>query len=452
MVRESVNEARAEVDRGDYTAALKTVRPLAEHGHAPAQTLLAEMYLAGQGVPPNVDQALILYREAAAQGDGRAENGLGLLYDRGEGVTRDAVEAAAWYQRAADHGYAGGMNNLAASYARGSGLPRDISRSMALYEKAASLGYVLADDNLAARYIAGSDIEQDCAKGLAWYYKAADEGDAQSEYEIGMLYEKAQCLPHDSTKAVEWLLASSEKGYPQAINNLGTLYQDGVGVRTDLPVAFALFAVSARLDDSANNLASANLARIQVDMSPDQIAAGKMLAELLAQPGNFRKALESALRNSINAAASSKPLVGPAPNLVTQTIGVPVAQAHAADVGLPSLIKMGVVEYPDEARQALISGTVVTLTYVGKDGVPTKCIVESQSFVENARDNTGNMVPLDTVYSIVRKDGSIVPLADLFDPPAIKAMMQARFKPSKQAGVAVNSIVRVPVIFGVVQR
>lgn len=152
------------------------------------------------------------------------------------------------------------------------------------------------------------------------------------------------------------------------------------------------------------------------------------------------------------AGASAGAAAGPAAPVITQTIGAPLAQPHTKGVVLPSLIKMGFVGYPEAARQALISGTVATLTYVGKDGVPFKCIVESQSFVENGRDKAGNLVQLNAAYSIVEKDGSIVPLADLFDPLAIQAMMKSRFRPESRNGVPEVSIVRVPVAFGLATR
>lgn len=149
-------------------------------------------------------------------------------------------------------------------------------------------------------------------------------------------------------------------------------------------------------------------------------------------------------------ATATAPVAVASNNLVTQTqtIGPTVPQAHAYDGVDVRMISMGVVEYPEEARLALISGTVVILAYVGRDGVPVRCAVESQSFVQNFRDNAGNIIPQGVTYSIARKDGSVVPLADLFDPLAIKAMMQARFVPRRQFGVAVVSIARVPVAFG----
>jgi hypothetical protein len=150
-------------------------------------------------------------------------------------------------------------------------------------------------------------------------------------------------------------------------------------------------------------------------------------------------------------APSPAPVAVASGDLVTQsqTVGLTAPQAHAYDGVDLRIISMGVVEYPEEARHALISGRVVILAYVGKDGVPYKCAVESQSFVQNVRDSAGNIVPNGPVDSLARKDGSVVSLADLFDPLAIKAMMQARFAPRRQFGVAVRSIGRMPVVFGV---
>ncbi|MBM3508219.1 MAG: SEL1-like repeat protein, partial [Alphaproteobacteria bacterium] len=55
--------------RGDYAAALKEWRPLAEQGDAIAQALLGFMYAEGQGVPQDHAEAVKWYRRAAEQGD-----------------------------------------------------------------------------------------------------------------------------------------------------------------------------------------------------------------------------------------------------------------------------------------------------------------------------------------------------------------------------------------------
>jgi uncharacterized protein len=59
----------AAYDRGDYAAALREWRPLAEQGHAKAQNNLGGgMYEKGQGVPRDKVSAYMRYNLSAAQG------------------------------------------------------------------------------------------------------------------------------------------------------------------------------------------------------------------------------------------------------------------------------------------------------------------------------------------------------------------------------------------------
>ena len=56
-------------NRGDYAAALREWRPLAEQGHAKAQNNLGGgMYEKGQGVPRDKVSAYMWYSLSAAQG------------------------------------------------------------------------------------------------------------------------------------------------------------------------------------------------------------------------------------------------------------------------------------------------------------------------------------------------------------------------------------------------
>ncbi len=58
----------AAYDRGDYAAALREWRPLAEQGHAMAQTFLGVMYSKGQGVPQDYVLAHMWFDLAAWPG------------------------------------------------------------------------------------------------------------------------------------------------------------------------------------------------------------------------------------------------------------------------------------------------------------------------------------------------------------------------------------------------
>ena len=94
---------------GDYTAAIKEWKPLAEQGDANTQYNLGVMYANGQGVAQDDAHAVYWYRKAVEQGDASAQNNLGGMYAEGRGVDKNYAWAVYWYALAAQNG-----NTLAA--------------------------------------------------------------------------------------------------------------------------------------------------------------------------------------------------------------------------------------------------------------------------------------------------------------------------------------------------
>ena len=80
-----MEDGQAAFNSGDYAAALRLWRPLAETGNARAQNNLGVMYENGKGVPQNINEAVKWYRLAAEQGYAGAQNNLGLIYAIGRG-------------------------------------------------------------------------------------------------------------------------------------------------------------------------------------------------------------------------------------------------------------------------------------------------------------------------------------------------------------------------------
>jgi len=66
----------AAAQRGDFATAIQEWRPLAEQGHAKAQTNLGVMYLRGTGVPANAAKAYMWISLSKAQGYKNAAVGL----------------------------------------------------------------------------------------------------------------------------------------------------------------------------------------------------------------------------------------------------------------------------------------------------------------------------------------------------------------------------------------
>ena len=88
------------LERGDYAAALREFRPLAEQGDADEQTGLGLIYAnGGRGVPQDDIEAVKWYRRVAEQGIAKAQAALGFMHAYGNGVPKDAVQAYAWVKR-----------------------------------------------------------------------------------------------------------------------------------------------------------------------------------------------------------------------------------------------------------------------------------------------------------------------------------------------------------------
>jgi TPR repeat protein len=90
--------------KGDYAAALKEWRPLADQGVAAAQFNLGLMYYEGQGLPLDFGQAAAWFTKSAEQDYAKAQYNLGAMYGIGKGVKRDYVQAYKWLNLCAAKG------------------------------------------------------------------------------------------------------------------------------------------------------------------------------------------------------------------------------------------------------------------------------------------------------------------------------------------------------------
>jgi TPR repeat protein len=83
-----------------HSVALIVCRPLAEQGVSHAQNVLGEIYMYGEGVPKDFDEAAKWFRLAAEQHHRRAQFMLGVLYWSGDGVIQDFDKAVKWFRLA----------------------------------------------------------------------------------------------------------------------------------------------------------------------------------------------------------------------------------------------------------------------------------------------------------------------------------------------------------------
>jgi TPR repeat protein len=262
----------------DEVAAVRWFRRAAECGLKDAQNNLGVMYQDGRGVPRDFGEAVLWYRLAAAQGESTAQVNLAALLADGRGAPRDAVEAVRLYRLAAKAGSADGQLNLGVMYQRGDGVPRDEAEALRWFELAVAQGNVSAKSNLGIMHVMGQGTPVDHVRGVRLIAEAAEQGHVDAQANLGALLLWGRGVPRDPAAAVHWLRLAAAKGQGGALNLLGVTLASGDGVPPDKMEGLA-WLIRGRA--AGNPEAAVNAARLEAELSPEQVAAARRLA---AQP------------------------------------------------------------------------------------------------------------------------------------------------------------------------
>jgi TPR repeat protein len=119
-----------------------------ESGKASWQTLTASE-------KKKMAEVVAMWTTAANQGHVGAQFNLGAMYLDGQGVAQDPEEATRWFRKAADHGHANAHFNLGVMYWKGRGVSQDIEEAARWFRKAANQGHALAQKWLEEEYRPG---------------------------------------------------------------------------------------------------------------------------------------------------------------------------------------------------------------------------------------------------------------------------------------------------------
>jgi hypothetical protein len=98
--------------RGDYAAAHRIWKSLADGGDASAQYNLGLLYHHGLGVESKISEAAKWYGRAAENGNADAQKAIGDLYLKGFWGKKNSAKAATWYRKAAEQGHAEAQKSL----------------------------------------------------------------------------------------------------------------------------------------------------------------------------------------------------------------------------------------------------------------------------------------------------------------------------------------------------
>lgn len=232
-------------ERRDFSTVVEMLRPVAEQGEAPAQTLLGYMYRAGLGVAQSDSEAVEWYRKAAEQDDPNAQYLLGYMHHRGLGVPQYFAQALQWYRKSARQGVAAARLNLGVMYDNAQGITRDRDEALAQYFSAAEAGLAGAQHSLAAAYENGDGVPRDFDEAVKWYRLAAAQDFALSQNRLGEMYSQGRGVPRDADEAMAWYRLAAEQGLPDAQFNLAKIFAAGRGVPRDRAEAVKLFTLAA---------------------------------------------------------------------------------------------------------------------------------------------------------------------------------------------------------------
>lgn len=232
--------------RGLYITARNLALPRAQAGDKAAQTLLAEIYSRGLGVPLNPAEAKKWYGLAAAQGVPEAEFRYGVIL-LAEGKEQDRAQARALMESAAAKGNALASFNMAQLLL--SEQPGALGRTAAFdyFLDAAKKGVPDAQYAVAQYYVNGvAPAAIDLETAAFWLSAAAVQNFDTAQLEYGKMLLSGVGTPRNLKAGYGWIARAARSGNIAARAEVAKLYWGGIGVEPDVVQAGAWFVLSRR--------------------------------------------------------------------------------------------------------------------------------------------------------------------------------------------------------------
>lgn len=211
---------------------------LAKTGDHVAQSELGAAYLAGDGVPKNLDTAKRWLTEAAENDITSAKEKLGELYE----TLKKLDLAEKWYSEAVKDNNAEAMYRLGLLIYKGKLGFRPGSEGLELLETAAKRGHKGARDYIDT-YV--NDPKFKRFSKIAEYKSRADLGDVGAQFQLGNMYENGIDAPVDRISAAGWYRMAADRGHSRAQYRLGMMYLEGRGVPADKDEAADFLTMAA---------------------------------------------------------------------------------------------------------------------------------------------------------------------------------------------------------------
>jgi TPR repeat protein len=170
-----LNDGLNAANRGDYAAAQRLLKPLAERGNV------------------------------------RAQFNYGIMFERGTGMARNPAEAVRWYRLSAGQGYVPAMTNLGEMYLRGgAGVPQNYPQALVWLHKAAPTD-TLAQFDIGYMYAQGLGVPKSFAEADKWWAAAAVRGQPRAMLNYGIACARGDGRAVDMSEAYMWLALAAAR-------------------------------------------------------------------------------------------------------------------------------------------------------------------------------------------------------------------------------------------------
>lgn len=233
--------------RGFYLTAMELALPRAQLGDPAAQTLIAELFAAGLGVPRDMNDAAFWYAQAAESGDASAQFKYGVMLLEGKHVEPDRGKAEEYMKKAADAGNAFAQFNHAQILVAQKSGDAGILEALPYFEKASEQGVPDAQYALAQIYSNTGGVADDKrAQARELMEKAARGGfdTAQLDYAIWLI--DGIGGPKDYENGFRWMQVAANRGNVVAQNRMAVLHINAIGTLGDPVEAGKWYILSRR--------------------------------------------------------------------------------------------------------------------------------------------------------------------------------------------------------------
>lgn len=219
-------------------------------GFADGCAALASATALGQGTDPSPTRAVALNERACAGGSARGCAGLGEAYAWGRGVARDDVRAADLLRKGCSRDPRHGCRELARLLATPGSPVRDDAAALVLFLSGCDRGEIPACGAAGSLVGAGRGAAADPTRAAALFQKACDGANAIACAQLGLAHFKGRGVALDPVRGAVLLDQGCRGGFASACNLLGLVYANGEGVPRDDARAESLFRAACERGSS----------------------------------------------------------------------------------------------------------------------------------------------------------------------------------------------------------